>query len=213
MSEVKHPADELGKALARANGILALLSGCYEKSSANFETGQSFVFESITAVETMLQTATDALARLYQTCDLSVIRGSVEAQAPVELPAVSQEQALPPLQFVGQQAPEVQRPSQLAFDPQDLGGSYLGFFGPPPEAVSTLSDRLDNILVNMPAKTRSRQSEVFEKPAENYEELLQKITALADVAAFQAHQSHQDGNLLPALEGLRADLIKLRSVA
>ena len=216
--EQKHPADELGKALARASGILTLLSGCYEKADNSFETGNSFVFESIVAVEAMLNTATNALGKLYQTCDLSVVR-DVQPDAPMEEVV---QQAPPP---VAQPAPYVQPPMMelqppapvfqapvMNTAPQHYGSSYLGFFGPA-EPVASLSDKIDNILVNMPSRPRAKHIEIFDKPAETYDELLQKITALADVAAFQAHQSSTDASLGPALEDLRADLIKLRSVA
>jgi hypothetical protein len=207
--EQKHPADELGKALSRANGILTLLTGCFEKPSNSFETGNAFVFESITAVEAMLNTATLALGRLYQTCDLSVIR-----QAQVEV-LVEPEPAI----ITPEPAPEVQHqmPMQLhapvvAPMQNNYGTSYLGFFGPA-EPAAELSEKIDSILVNMPARPRAKHAEIFDKPAENYDELLQKLTALADVAAYQAHQTNQDGGLGSALEELRADLIKLRSVA
>jgi hypothetical protein len=218
-SEQKHPADELGKALSRANGILTLLAGCFEKPSNSFETGNAFVFESITAVEAMLNTATLALERLYQTCDLSVIRQpQMESLAEPETPIIMQ---APPTAFqpvviqpvtIQPEAPmQLQAPNYQQTQ-HNYGSSYLGFFGPA-EPATDLSDKIDSILVNMPARPRAKHAEIFEKPAENYDELLQKLTALADVAAYQAHQSNQDGGLGSALEELRADLIKLRSVA
>lgn len=212
--EQKHPADELGRVLARANGILTLLSGCYEKSEARFDTGNAFVFESITAIEAMLNTATDALARLYQTCDLSVVREAEQAvQEPaIEISPVPQMSAPTPTMPIPAPAHmELQLPAaQIA--QHNFGGSYLGFFGPA-ESAANLAERVDSILINMPLRPRLRQTEIMDKPAESFDELLEKVTALADVAAYQAHQTHQDTGLGTALEGLRADLIKLRSVA
>ncbi len=234
--EQKHPADELGKALARASGILSLLSGCYEKSNNSFETDNAFVFESIIAIEAMLSTATNALEKLYENCDLTLVREHQEEAAPevvvqeTQQPAPQVSYSQPPVELRAPthaaqssvyQAPIYQAPAPQAHSLQapisnspslPYGSSYLGFFGPA-EPVSTLADKIDNILVNMPSRPRAKHVEIFDKPAETYDELLQKLTALADVAAFQAHQANTEASLGPALEELRADLIKLRSVA
>ncbi len=234
--EQKHPADELGKALARASGILSLLSGCYEKSNNSFETDNAFVFESIIAIEAMLSTATNALEKLYENCDLTLVREHQEEAAPevvvqeTQQPAPQVSYSQPPVELRAPthaaqssvyQAPVYQAPAPQAHSLQapisnspslPYGSSYLGFFGPA-EPVSTLADKIDNILVNMPSRPRAKHVEIFDKPAETYDELLQKLTALADVAAFQAHQANTEASLGPALEELRADLIKLRSVA
>jgi hypothetical protein len=219
-AEQKHPADELGRALARANGILTLISDCYDKSEATFETGNAFVHESIIAVEAMLNGASAALAKLYQDCDLSIVReAATEAnleQPVAEVPTVQVpvfiQPEIPPQQHVEAQSPVSSYVPASNYAQQNYGNSYLGFFGPA-EPVSNLADKLDNILVNMPARPRAKHAEIFDKPAENYDELLQKLTALADVAAYQAHQNSADAGLGSALEELRADLIKLRSVA
>lgn len=229
--EQKHPADELGKALARASGILSLLSGCYEKSNNSFETDNTFVFESIIAVEAMLNTATNALEKLYENCDLTLVKEELPEVAP-EVAVQEPQQAVPQVLYT-QPTIELRAPNQVSQAPVyqapapqaqsyhapvantaqlPYGSSYLGFFGPA-EPVSTLSDKIDNILVNMPSRPRAKHVEIFDKPAETYDELLQKLTALADVAAFQAHQANTEASLGPALEELRADLIKLRSVA
>jgi hypothetical protein len=217
--EQKHPADEIGKALARAGGILTLLSSCYDKSSGNFETGTSFVHESIMAIEAIVENATKSLARLYQTCDLSVVREhpvevseTVTPEAPVAetAEAVLADEApltLPPLQ------PASERAQKRYVAPPAAASSYLGFFGPP-EQGARLSDRLEGVLSKAGAQHfRSKSEELMDRPAESYDELLQKLTAVADQAAFQAHHSPAERALLPVLEGLRADLIKLRSVA
>ncbi len=239
--EQKHPAEELGKALARASGILSLLSGCYEKSTNSFETENTFVFESIIAVEAMLSTATNALETLYENCDLTLVKEQQEEATP-EVAVQENQQPAPQVSYSQPavelrapthaaqssvyQAPVYQAPVHQGTAPQThtfqapisnspslpYGSSYLGFFGPA-EPVSTLSDKIDNILVNMPSRPRAKHVEIFDKPAETYDELLQKLTALADVAAFQAHQANTEASLGPALEELRADLIKLRSVA
>ena len=58
-----------------------------------------------------------------------------------------------------------------------------------------------------------KRNAILEKPATTYDELLAKVTAVADEAAFEAHSSNSQRSLLPALEGLRADLLKMRAVA
>ena len=231
--EQKHPADELGKALARASGILSLLSGCYEKSNNSFETENSFVFESIIAVEAMLNTATTALEKLYENCDLTLVAEPQQEAAPEVLVQNPEPQHIAPQVSYAQQPVELRAPTHVSQAPTyqppapqpysfqapissspsfPYGSSYLGFFGPA-EPVASLSDKIHNILVNMPSRPRAKHVEIFDKPAETYDELLQKLTALADVAAYQAHQANTEASLGPALEELCADLIKLRSVA
>lgn len=219
--EQKHPADEIGKALARAGGILTLLSSCYDKSNGQFETGTSFLFESIMAVESIVDNATKSLARLYQTCDLSVVREiqvethpvtasvTIMAEEAVVEPDLEENTPLP----MPTLHPSVGRSQKRYVAPPAEAGSYLGFFGPP-EQGARLSDRMENVLAHAGAQSAQlRPAELIDRPAESYEELLQKVTAFADQAAFQAHHSPADRGLLPALEGIRADLIKLRSVA
>ncbi|MDE2384718.1 MAG: hypothetical protein KGO53_08870 [Alphaproteobacteria bacterium] len=218
----KHPADEIAKALSRAGGILTLLSSCYDKGAQRFETGGNFVYESILTVEAMMAQASEALARLYQTCDLSIIREApaeaVAQAAPAVEEAVASEEAAPAdvLPMAQAEAASAAEPHSRYVAAPGPSGSYLGFFGPQ-ENGSRLSERLDNALPRSFGLERAPATPVLtgaiNRPAENYDELLQKLTAVADQAAFQAHQSPGERNLLPALEGLRADLIKLRSVA
>jgi hypothetical protein len=211
-AELKHPADELAKSLARAGGILTLLSGCYEQDSGSFATGNSFVNESIVAIEALLNQANEALGRLYQSCDLTMVRPSNVSTAEA-VPRVGQ--ALEPVPatvesfvYVAPRAEATLRAPPSA--PQITAGSYLSFFGPGDQNAK-LADRLDSVLVRPTAVTAV--VDITERPAESYDELVQKLTAVADKAAFQAHQLPSDRSLVPALEGLRADLIKLRSVA
>lgn len=198
----KHPADEIGKALARANGILTLLSSCFDKTNATFETGGNFVYESIVTVEAIVENANRALAQLYQTCDLTVIREAVPqpvaqdyavAEALQFPPAAVQNDTLP---FVS--ATKHSAPSQPRYSAPTDSGPYLSFFGPP-ETTLRNADRFEQSA-----------SMLADRPAESYDELLQKLTAMADQAA---HQPPAERTLAPVLEGLRADLIKLRSVA
>ncbi len=206
VADTKHPADEIGKSLARASGILTLLSSCYDKQSASFETGGNFAYESIVAIEAILSHASDALGNLYQSYDLTLIDTSV----PIELPlaevtaspvAAAQEATL----FETYLAKGMQ---QRQAAPVSLT-SYLSSFGPP-ETGSRLADRMDSALSrSFGLDAQAGRAEVMNRPAESYDELLVKLTAVANQAATQGNQP----DLLPALEELRADLIKLRSVA
>ncbi|HEY4995355.1 MAG TPA: hypothetical protein VII21_03575, partial [Aestuariivirga sp.] len=59
--EFKHPADEIASALSRANGILTVIGGCYDKSGNQFAIGTAYIAESIIAVDGLLNAATTAL--------------------------------------------------------------------------------------------------------------------------------------------------------
>lgn len=214
----RHPADEIGKALSRAGGILASLSNCYEKTESGFQTSLPFVFEAVTAVEKLLARANDELANLYQLYDLTKISDHNSATYVVpELdpceenqPEFTTDENDEPLNF-----PLNHFPSRGNLNSQEeVAKPYLGFFGPS-EQVSRLASRLDNILETMPTRSHVQTPiELIDKPAETYNQLLEKLTAMADAAAYQAHQSpEQDQNLLPVLEKLRADMLRIRSVA
>ena len=83
-AEVKHPADEIGKALARASGILAVISNCYDKQTQSFETGSHYAYESILAIETIVVNAAGALEKLYGDYDLTPISASAPQAVPSE---------------------------------------------------------------------------------------------------------------------------------
>lgn len=212
----RHPADEIGKALSRAGGILSSLTNCYEKADTDFQISLPFVFEAVSAVEKLLQRATDELTSLYQSYDLSKIS---EAQSDSHFEVSATEEGFQedtslvseePLNFPLNYAPQKSNTtSQL-----DQPTPYLGFFGPS-EQVSRLASRLDHILETMPINEHiPSPDEIVDKPAQTYNELLEKLTAMADAAAYQSHQTPtQDQNMLPILEKLRADMLRIRSVA
>ena len=214
--EEKHPADEIGKALLRAGGILSSLTNCYDRNETDFQISVGFMFEAVTAVEKLLGQASGELTKLYQSYDLSKLTAAPQPEteaAEVEAHLESSfaepeafeepEAAYEPLVFNRQ--PE----SQTQED-----GQYLGFFGPS-EQVSKLASRIENILEAMPAKARTASpDELLNRPALTYNELLEKLTAMADAAAYQAHQSPNDNQtLLPVLENLRSDMLRIRTVA
>jgi len=214
-TELKHPADEIARALSRANGILTVIGGCFDKQSGQFAIGTSYLAESITAVDSLLNAATAALARLYQTCDLSVIReisevqtqGFASEEAGVNVqPAPIVEEVVPAADATSQYS----RPAAQAAAAAKTG--YLAAFGPT-EATASLVERAESIVPVFKVAQHSKREALLEQPALTYDELLAKVTAVADQAAFQAHSSPTERSLLPALEGLRADLLKMRSVA
>ena len=219
-TELKHPADEIAQALARANGILTVISGCYDSSSEDFAIGTSYLAESIAAVDGLLAAATAALGRLYQSCDLTIIRDAnteiaqtrapeVEAPVAIELPPrvsttpVNAALALPP-------APSVF--ARGISHAKSMKPSYLAAFGPS-EGAASLADRVQTAVPHAAPKVVAQRNTILSKPATTYDELLAKVTAVADEAAFEAHSSNSQRSLLPALEGLRADLLKMRAVA
>lgn len=214
--EEKHPADEIGKALSRAGGILTSISNCYEKTDSDFQIDLSFIFEAVIAVENLLARASDQLTSLYRHYDLTKVSeqnaaSSIEPEHCEEQHVeTSHGESNEPLNF-----PPVYRP--LRANPasnEALATPNLGLFRPN-EQVSRLASRLDNILETLPIRQRApTPHELIDKPAATYNELLEKLTAMADAAAYQAHQSpSQNHNLLPVLEKLRADMLRIRSVA
>lgn len=212
----KHPADEIGKALSRAGGILTSLSNCYEKTDSDFQISVPFVFEAVNAVEKLLAHAVNELTSLYQLYDLTKI--SDQNQPPLaetdyddkNKTEFSETETGESLSF-----PPSYTPFRTSANTQEESAKpYLGFFGPS-EQVSRLASRLDNILETMPTRLHVQSPvDLIDKPAETYNELLEKLTAMADAAAYQAQQSpEQDQNLLPVLEKLRTDMMRIRSVA
>jgi len=205
--DTKHPADEIAQALARANGILTVISGCYDRQAGEFAIGTAYLAESIAAVDSLLNAATQSLAKLYQTCDLSVIREipvadpvTEEPQNPVTPEPVIQTEATPATFF------------SRVTEANPTKTSYLATFGPSEPVAPVVERQEAPIPVFKPAKATKRES-LLEQPATTYDELLAKVTAVADQAAYQAPNSPADRALLPALEGLRADLLKMRAVA
>ena len=214
--EEKHPADEIGRALSRAGGILSLLSNCYDKSNSEFQIGVPFIFEAVLAVEKLLSQSSGELTKLYQSYDLGLItvsQAEVQHHEPTELSEATTEtdQQLSPEEPCEDETPlAFQRSENLS---ESSENSYRGYFKPT-EQVSKLASRLDNILEAMPAQSRSSiPDNLLDRPAQTYNELLEKLTAMADAAAYQAHQQQNNNNdkLLPVLENLRADMLRIRT--
>ena len=190
--EQSHPADELAKSLARAEGILTLLAGCYERETKTFATGNSFVNEAVLAIETILGQANKALERLYQSCDLTIVRS-----APVtpEVVAVAESSTVV--------AEAVQIPPLPAPEPS----THLSQFGPRDDAVK-IAPWAGRARVN---SVSTLPVQPMEKPAETYDEFLQKLTGASDKTATATDRTSPDSEQMSAIEGLRSDLTKQRS--
>ena len=212
-ADVKHPADEIGKALARATGILTLLSSCYDKQSQSFETGGNYAYESIGAIEAILGHAASALGKLYETCDLTLLQPEQSEPLQQEVPAAAPVAHLPPEQEIPVFEGYLGRSAQVRkVESTNLNG-YLSSFGPP-EQAGRLSERADSALSrSFGLEAQASRVPLSERRAEGYDELLQKLTAVANQAAVMEDHPDLEQNLAPALEELRADLIRLRSVA
>lgn len=219
-AEFKHPADDIAQALARANGILTVVSGCYEKSSNQFAIGTTFLAESISAVDSLLSSANLALGRLYQICDLTVIRDLPVAKDTtasnlandISSEIVGSEQLAMVVETKDDAPSVISVFTRGGTEAKSPKVGYLAAFGPS-DPVSSLTERMETAVPGFKSSTPSKRETLLEQPATTYEELLAKVTAVADQAAFQAHNSPAERSLLPALEGLRADLMKMRSVA
>lgn len=212
-AELKHPADEIGKALARATGILTLLSSCYDNQSQSFETGGNYAFESIVAIEAIMGHAATALGKLYETCDLTLLQPQQSEPLEQEVPAPTQVANVPPEPEISVFEGYVGRPVQVRkVESTNLNG-YLSSFGPA-EQSGRLSERADSALSrSFGLEAQINRAPLSERRAEDYDELLRKLTAVANQAAVMEDHPDLEQNLAPALEELRADLIRLRSVA
>jgi hypothetical protein len=217
--EDKHPADEIGKALSRAGGILTSLTNCYDKNDTDFQISVQFMFEAVSAVEKLLSQASAELAKLYSSYDLNSISqqtvSTPSAPSDLEFSHLTQDH----LNGLNEQPygyddsiVSHQHKAENATDATEQ--QYLGFFGPT-EQVSRLANRIDSLLETMPAKPIvATATDYIDRPAVTYNELLEKLTAMADAAAYNAHQGQDNGqSLLPVLENLRADMLRIRTVA
>jgi hypothetical protein len=70
IGEDKHPADEIGLALARASGILSSIANCYEPGRGEFATGAAFIAEAVSAAESIIAKANRSLDQLYSNYSL-----------------------------------------------------------------------------------------------------------------------------------------------
>lgn len=219
MSETKHPADEIGRALLRAGGIMSSLTNCYDKDEGAFDLGHGFMFEALTNVERMLSEAGDSLRALYQGYDLRSIAETENAVRKAAELAAKSAAALNPA-VIGDKAGVDSHDTQQGRNSPDADAMidpskpFVDFLQSS-EPVSRLSDRLDAILERFP---REEPPVKIVEPAVNaaktYAEFLDKLTAMTDAAADEARRAgKQDVALAPVLESLQADVKRLRAVA
>jgi hypothetical protein len=208
----RHPADEIGKALSRAGGILTSLTNCYDKNNTDFQISVQFMFEAVSAVESLLGQASTELAKLYSSYDLGKISRQVENAAENEYTDTSYDHGSGNSEDQDLHDGSAQMIADHGADATEP--QYLGYFGPT-EQVTRLADRIDSLLGTMPTRPAAISATDFiDKPASTYHELLEKLTAMTDAVAYNAHQGQDNGqSLLPVLEDLRADMLRLRTVA
>ncbi len=212
-AELKHPADEIGKALARASGILAVLSSCYDRHTQTFETGSNYAYESILAIETIVVNAASSLEKLYGSYDLTPIVVDAEVETPLEPTAAASRSAIEMSKDSDLLSGYFGRAAQAHKIETANLNSYLSSFGPS-ENVSRLVDRAEQAAGHsFTFESQQVPAPKAERRAESYDELLHKLTTVAHRAAAFEHQPGFEDKLLPALEDLRADILRLRSVA
>jgi hypothetical protein len=192
LGEEKHPADEIALALSRAGGILSSLTHCYDVSNADFATGAPFLAEAIKTAESILVKANESLTKLYQDYNLEALSESDLRNNPVDVVERDQEKV-----------------SHLSFARARRLNENIAFSVQSQE-VSRLSSNLDSILDTLPDNIQAVTVEqMIDHPAQSYQELLEKLTAMADAAAYQTQS--EEGSLLPILESLRADMMRLKT--
>ncbi len=187
-----HPADEIAKALSQARGILASVVNCFDRPEAKFATASTYIAEAVIAAEEILGKANLHLATLFEDYDLSISNASTEYGVTADV--TEEDEAAP--------EPDL---------PENYLPASFGLFGRHP-SVTHLANKLETIVDTLPrAPEPLRPEQLVEQPAQSYAELLEKLTAMADSAAF--HTGEGDSTLLPVLQSLRNDVIRMRSVA
>jgi hypothetical protein len=181
-----HPADEIGRALSQARGIISSLMNCFNRPHAEFSVGTPFIAEAMQAVEVILDRAGNNLSALYENYDLNALHeeDEIEEAEVVNVPEAPREEA-------------------------SYEASNIGRFGRH-ATVSRLAGSLESITQVLPAAPLTT-SHLSEQPAQTYDELLEKLTAMTESAAF--HGQGGEDTLLPVLESLREDVLRMRAVA
>ena len=192
----KHPADEIGRSLSRAGGILSSISNCYNRDGTDFEVSLPFVYEAVATVEKLLDGASTSLTRLYEQYDLTKLPMIVAEDTVAEIPEQPMAEAAT---FIGSESAD--------FDPTPQAEErrpYLGYFGAH-EQVNRLADKLDGIIGTMPPpRERQMPDHLLEQPAQTYAEFLEKLTAMADAAAPRPTRSPvHDGTVTPVSKPAR----------
>lgn len=195
LGEEKHPADEIALALSRAGGILSSLSHCYNAGNKDFAIGSAFMAEAIKSTEDILLKANESLTRLYQDYSLA--------------------------SFQDEQADELVRSAAASFETTAENNSELDFVGvrrnsggsnykSVSELASMVSNDIEDDLDDQSEDdSNATVEQMIGQPAQSYQELLEKLTSMVDAASYRS--AEDDTQLLPVLESLRSDLLRLKT--
>lgn len=227
MGETRHPADEIGKELLRAGGILSSLTNCYDRQEGVFDLGHGFVFEALRNVERMLTQAGESLRLLYENYDLELIGANKKSDAvPAVLEGavssvenqieklVAHHVADPTSVITETSAEDLEDDDQMDDENSVDGAKPFMDFMQSSAPVARLSDRLDEILERFPREAFVKVAPAVNTSSKTYAEFLDKLTAMAEAAGTEAMRAgKKDPALAPVLESLRADVRRLRAVA
>jgi hypothetical protein len=195
LGEEKHPADEIALALSRAGGILSSLSHCYDVANTDFAVGSAFLAEAIKTTESILMKANESLTRLYENYSLATLQDE-QADALVRAANTSFEsesENISALNFVSSK----RRSNNAKYETQSTETSHL-------------ADESDVELEYSSEEEATASVEMMmQQPAQSYQELLEKLTSMVDAASYKS--ADDDGQLLPVLESLRSDVMRLKT--
>lgn len=195
LGEEKHPADEIALALSRAGGILSSLSHCYDAANTDFAIGAVFLAEAIKTTEEILFKANESLTRLYQDYSLATLQD--------------------------EQADELVRRASASFGSASENNSDLDFvslrqnsgrsnYRSQSKLASVSAEEINDDLGDQSEdETSATVEQMIEQPAQSYQELLEKLTSMVDAASYRSMDD--DSQLLPVLESLRSDVMRLKT--
>jgi hypothetical protein len=191
-----HALETLGASINRASGVLSAAGELYSSTNNQFHGGNAFAAHAITTANTLLAEASNALSALYEAVSARTAQvASSEAERLALVEALDAERA----------RAESLAENQLVDESDDILEGDL----------AALED--DEVLTWKGAPERAPQTRPnasTDEFARSYEELLRKVTAFEVFARQQDSQSSaEEHNLLPLVESLKEDLIKLSRVA
>lgn len=96
-AEPTHPADTLGIALTRANGVLQALTACHDPANGSFALGDQFVLQAVAAIEGFVGDARTAYLDMCNRCDLRLQEPDPAAATTTATPPSEDATVLPPL--------------------------------------------------------------------------------------------------------------------
>ncbi len=198
LAQDQHPADALGDTLGRINTLLSAVTAMFEPDREAFAVHNGFVMHSLMAVQDLTLSAQSSLGKLHEACDLTLLGSAPEAN-----------EAEPDLATAEAQT-EYTEAEPIPFAPLSAGARFVD------EVTSSAANtEFSEILSDRPSIKAEESRAMQEGFAQNYLELLRKLTAAEIFAAEQQALSppgtqHQ---LLPLLRSLREDFQKIHSAA